>query len=176
MKRQKRKYKRRNVMSNPKVQLRIIRLFALLSIFYAGTGWYIGKSTLKRAKAEIAALPLTPAQHQDVKVVLHQHSSTQDQQLAIFTFLTFTILVMGSVMLSHTIGGPIYQLREYLRARTSGQVKPRRIRFRKGDFFFDLADAFNDFQENFGLLKDTAPPDQSKEKPDTKIDGDACTS
>ena len=51
-----------------------------------------------------------------------------------------------------------------MRGISDGTVRPRRIRFRKGDFFHEMADAFNAFQEKQGVLSDSAD-----DKPDEPL-------
>lgn len=53
----------------------------------------------------------------------------------------FVALSLAGLIFSHKIAGPIYRMREHLnRTKIS---KPQKLKFRKGDFFSDLADAYN---------------------------------
>jgi hypothetical protein len=54
----------------------------------------------------------------------------------------FTLIAISGIMMSHWVAGPLYRLHKHMLAiaggRTGGDVK-----FRKRDFFPELADAFN---------------------------------
>jgi hypothetical protein len=67
----------------------------------------------------------------------------------------------GGMFLSHRIGGPVYHLTTYCKELAEGATPPRRIRFRKNDFFHGLAAAFNTLQERRGLLT-PQPPDAGR--------------
>lgn len=147
--------KRRQLFSNPKVQLRIIIFFAVMALLYAGTNCYMMKATLTSISDDLLELPLSPTARHDADVVIRQNEATLDIQLAVFTFISVTVVLMAAVFFSHTIGGPIFSLNRYMRAVAQGDTKPRRLHFRKTDFFGDLADSFNVFQESQKLI----PPD-----------------
>lgn len=51
-------------------------------------------------------------------------------------------LIVAGVFLSHRIAGPIYRLKIYLNAIVADQHF-RELKFRKGDFFADLAESIN---------------------------------
>jgi len=152
MKTEKNRNRRRNILSNPKVQLRIVLFFALLASLYAATNYYIAMKALNSLAGDVLALPLSNAQRYDIGVMLTNQSEVLNLQLALFTFLIIFMICLGGVLLSHRIGGPIYRIREHLNALADGRVQPQRIHFRKGDFFHDLADAFNRYQEKQGLV------------------------
>ncbi len=150
--------KRRNVFSNPRAQLRIVLTFAAIALLYAGTSWYVSLRSLKAITGGLQGLSLSVAQHRDVAIIVHEQEVTLSLQLMIQTFVAFVLLTMAGVVISHHIGGPVYQLRTYLRGVVEGSTKPRRIRFRRHDFFQDLPDMFNNFQTRFGVLKEDSPP------------------
>ena len=152
MKSGKKRNRRRNILSNPAAQLRIVLFFALLAGLYAATNYYIAMKALNTLAGEILALPLSNELRYDVGVLLSNQSEILNLQLALFTFLIIFMLSLGGILLSHRIGGPVYRIREYLKGRVDGSVEPHPIHFRKGDFFHDLADAFNKYQEKQGHL------------------------
>ena len=87
-------------------------------------------------------------------------------QLMMLTFLSIFTLTLAGVYLSHKIGGPIYQLNKYLKQVIRGECDPRRIRFRKYDFFAELATDFNRYQENYGVIpKEADAPGQPGSAP-----------
>jgi hypothetical protein len=145
-------HKRRDILSNPSVQLRIIGIFLFLAVLYAATGYYVTRNTLGRAAADIMRLPLSDMNRHDVATVVREHALTLDIQLTLFIFLSIVTVTMCGVLLSHLIGGPIYRINKYLKEVSRGEGKMQPIRFRKSDFFQDLAQNFNDFQRATGIL------------------------
>jgi hypothetical protein len=69
---------------------------------------------------------------------------------------------MDTVKLSHRFAGPIYALRRALRDIAQGE-KPRRLSFRKRDFWHGLADEYNAVLAKFDLLEEESKPAQEKE-------------
>ena len=153
MKTDKKRNRRRNILSNPKAQIRIVAFFALLASVYAATNYYIAMKALNTLAGEVLSLPLSNSLRYDVGVMLNNQAEVLNLQLALFTFLTIFMLSLGGVLLSHRIGGPIYRIREHLKGLTDGSMQPHYVHFRKGDFFHDLADAFNKYQEKQGHLQ-----------------------
>jgi hypothetical protein len=72
------------------------------------------------------------------------------QKRAMHHMFIGTILLMTAVSIllslfySHRIAGPLYHLKKYLKGKTEGQSKER-LKFRKGDFFHELADVTNEY-------------------------------
>ncbi len=53
-----------------------------------------------------------------------------------------TLLLVWGLFMSHRIAGPIYRMvQELERMKEEGRLN--RVRFRKGDYFTELGDAFN---------------------------------
>ena len=148
------KIRRRNVFSNPKVQLRIIMTFALIALLFAGTNWYVSLASLKCAADAVLELDLSDVNRSDVGVIFRHEGVTLELQLMVLTFVSFILLCMAGVLLSHHIGGPIYQLGKYLKDVVEGNAKPRPLGFRRFDFFSELPDKFNAFQRKFGILEE----------------------
>lgn len=66
--------------------------------------------------------------------------------LIIKSTIFFALLAMISALLSHRIAGPIYHIERICREVKKGD-KQARVRLRKGDAFFDLADEFNSMMD-----------------------------
>lgn len=147
------KNRRRNYMSYPKAQMRIILFFGVLAVVYAVLNFYVSTRAIDAAYADVYRLEMTPSLRHDIQVVLAEHETILTVQLSLYTIMSFCMLCLGSLLLSHHIGGPIYHARMYLEGLTKGSVKPRRVNFRKGDFFHELADSLNLFQEKLGLIE-----------------------
>jgi len=159
--------RRRNVLSQPKSQLRIIFIFALLAVVYALLNAYISIHALNALAADTLTLTLPKGTNHDLQVIVQDNRDTLNWQLGIFSFLSFFMLCLAGVLISHRIGGPIYHLKHYMEGVMGAKTTPRRLVFRKGDFFHDLAETFNQFQEHEGLLqtKDDAEPKAGPDAP-----------
>jgi len=140
------------MLSNPGFQLRIIFIFAFLAILYAATNYVVSKNSLRTISEAIRELRLTAENRSDLALVMHEQNVTLDLQLMLLTFLSFFVLVMGGVFLSHVLGGPIYRMNKYMRQVVDGKEPLHKITFRRYDFFHDFADNFNKFQETQGLF------------------------
>jgi len=71
--------------------------------------------------------------------------------LLVMAFL-LPVFVVDTVKLSHRFAGPIFALRRALRGIAQGE-KPRRLKFRKRDFWHDLAEDYNALLVKFELLE-----------------------
>ncbi len=64
--------------------------------------------------------------------------------LLISSFIVFLISLIGALILSHRVAGPVYRLKMHLDSSVlTGEKKE--VTFRKGDFFMELQDAFNEY-------------------------------
>jgi len=153
--------KRLNYFSNPKAQRRIIFFFVVLTLVYSVCNIWISIHALRRFGRELIAHPsMQTAARTDVNLLLEQQCDVLLFQLVLFTFLVLVMLTFAAVLLSHRVGGPIYRLKSYLQATVSGGAKPAYVAFRKEDFFHDLAEAFNRFQDHHGLMSRNASGEQ----------------
>ena len=81
--------------------------------------------------------------------------------LLVLVFL-LPVFVVDTIKLSHRFAGPIYALRRAIREVAAGE-KPRRIKFRKRDFWHDLASDYNAMLVYLRVLEDESKSDKSKE-------------
>ena len=66
---------------------------------------------------------------------------TQGPFLLVMLFL-LPVFVMDAVKMSHRFAGPIFSLRRAIRGVAEGET-PRKMKFRKHDFWQDLAEDYN---------------------------------
>ena len=157
-KRQQTPYKRRELLSNPRPQLVVIAVFGIIAVLFSATNCYVSKNNLQVLANNVLQLPLSDANRADAVVMVRQQTANLDIQLMVFTFLAFIVLLLGGVALSHKMAGPVYQLTKYCRDVAAARTSVRGIRFRKYDFFHELAASFNEFQRSRGILP--SPPDE----------------
>jgi hypothetical protein len=81
--------------------------------------------------------------------------------LLVLVFL-LPVFVMDTVKLSHRFAGPIYSLRRAIREITQGK-KPRQLKFRKRDFWHDLANDYNEMLVKLELLEENSTASEKKE-------------
>jgi len=155
--------RRSNIFSNPRVQWRIVLTFSAIALVFAATSWYVSLTAIDDVHSEMERLDLSPVQEHDLDVIAREQRTVLNIQLMIQTFAAFVVLTMAAVVLSHHIGGPLYQLSTYLAEVVKGEVPPRRIGFRQHDFFSDLPGLFNAFQVKFGILKEESPPPDAED-------------
>lgn len=162
MKSTKHHIKRKEVFSNPSVQLRIMVTFLSLTILFVITNFLISQRLLSAVSNQIMNLPLSPENSTDVIIIMSQQGSTTLVQMGAFIFLSVFVMLMAGVILSHRIGGPIYQLHKYFDDMSDNKIKPRKIVFRKNDFFHELIDSFNRFQVCKKILNDEPKNDEKQ--------------
>lgn len=81
--------------------------------------------------------------------------------LLVLVFL-LPVFVVDTIKLSHRFAGPIYNLRNALRELAQGE-KPRKLKFRKRDYWHGLADEFNAVLGKFDLLEVDGKATEGKE-------------
>ncbi len=72
--------------------------------------------------------------------------------LLVLVFL-LPVFVVDAIKLSNRFAGPVYSLRRAIRDIVQGQ-RPRKLRFRRHDFWHDLADDYNAMLLHLNLLED----------------------
>lgn len=72
--------------------------------------------------------------------------------LLVMVFL-LPVFVMDAIKLSHRFAGPIFNLRRAIRKVADGET-PRKLKFRQGDFWHDLADDYNMMLSKLGALEE----------------------
>ena len=88
---------------------------------------------------------------------------TQGPFLLVTVFL-LPVFVVDTVKLSHRFAGPIFSLRRAIREVAAGEPA-RKLKFRRGDFWQDLAQDYNAMLVRFGALKEepAAPAKQEQQ-------------
>ncbi len=153
--------RRSNIFSYPSAQLRMILIFALLASVYATANFYVSRTALSRFVQEIQAdATLSEQQQHDVTVSFVQRSRDLDLQMSILTLLSLIMIFLACLVVSHRVAGPVFHLKSYMRRRLDGTDERRNIKFRKNDFFDDLATAFNEFQDHYLPESEVVAPEQ----------------
>lgn len=137
------KNKRKVYLVNPKFQIFIITfftgLFLLTTIIMFALVYFVFMQFLSKGR-EIGL----PADHVYFQFV--------DLQINFFikafipcAMLTLGIFIVGGLLLSHKIAGPIYRFTNFLKGLENSNYKESSVSFRQGDFFLEVSEEFNNF-------------------------------
>jgi hypothetical protein len=81
--------------------------------------------------------------------------------LLVMVFL-LPVFVIDTIKISHRFAGPVYNLRRAIREIVQGKP-PRKLKFRRHDFWHDLADDYNAMLLRLNLLDDQEPVDAEEQ-------------
>ena len=84
-----------------------------------------------------------PADHIFFKFIDDQ-SAKMNVLFLLTAIIVLIISLVGAVMLSHRVAGPIYRMTQHFNSIKS-KADMKEVKFRKGDFFIELQNAFNHF-------------------------------
>jgi nitrogen fixation/metabolism regulation signal transduction histidine kinase len=73
------------------------------------------------------------------------------------------VFIVDSIKLSHRFAGPIFSLRRTIRAVAQGET-PRPLKFRRRDFWHDLAEDYNAMLVRLGALEEQAGDEPQSEE------------
>ena len=149
---------RTNFFSNPAVQGKILMVAFLSAVLLIGTCWVMSLRALDTAAKAAASLSVSSEAHSDIALLFAQQRSVLITQLAVYSLVSFVLVSLAALFVSHNIGGPLHHLVTYCRGVVKGDVEPRAVKFREHDIPHDVADAFNEFQRHHGIIK----PDSDK--------------
>jgi len=57
--------------------------------------------------------------------------------------ISFTVVMIAGLFLSHKIAGPIYRIEKYMQSVANGNERPEPVHLRKGDFFPEIEGIVN---------------------------------
>lgn len=134
--------KKSSLLINPKFQWTLIGyasfiaaliLLAVYGLFSFGFHEFVQIGTQ-------AGLPTDHVYFQFIRM----QETTFLRVIAAIALLIAVILIVGGLIISHKIAGPVYRMqKELLSMAEKEPIELRNINFRKGDFFPELAEAFN---------------------------------
>ena len=142
-------YKRKEMMVNPKVQYTLMATFittmlVLITVCYVSS-LYLVESIREQVMTEGPG-PILDQLKDNIVLILA---------------ITAAILITGVgswiLIVSHRIAGPIFGLVKIMQEMNQGQPG-RKVHFRRGDFFPELEQAFNQLYERYQQLQAIAGP------------------
>lgn len=133
---------RKNILINKNFQISIITKFAILSfciigVYFLSVSYFFSEMNLQ---AQNAGLPTDHVFFQFIE----QQKSLMHKIFILSSIAALFLIIGGGLWLSHQVAGPLYRLITHLKThKNASEVPP--LTFRKGDYFPELQDAFNDF-------------------------------
>ena len=73
---------------------------------------------------------------------INEQKRTMNFLFAVTSLVAVIALGVGGLLISHRVAGPIERLKNHMKSIARGETD-REVTFRKGDFFIELADAYN---------------------------------
>jgi hypothetical protein len=131
---------RTNFLINPRFQLSFLAYTMGVSVltigfFYAADAYFFWKF---QQLGQGLGLPNNHVFFQ----FLDEQRATKNTYYGIAAVVTVSFLSIWGLLLSHRVAGPLYRLRNHLNSVARGETISD-VRFRKGDFFQEVADAYN---------------------------------
>lgn len=131
---------RKSYLINPAFQLRFVS-FVLSIAIAAILVFYIANMYFFWNFISIGKELAFPPDHAFFRFIAEQRR-TMNLIFAVTSAVVFVFIVGGGILLSHRVAGPLHRLRRHFeKLSESGELKP--VNFRKGDFFPEIAEAFN---------------------------------
>ena len=144
---ERRPYKRRNYMINPRFQLRFMA-YVVLAVLLSLTALYLSNAYyFDGLVAQGEDIGLDPS-HPYYELIQQQRKRLMQTYLVV-SLVVFILLISSALLLSHRIAGPLYHIARVMKliiAQGSGNA---RVHLRKGDFFIELEDVVNELISYF---------------------------
>lgn len=137
---------RRVLLINRKFQLNVLARMvavacAVIGVFY-GANYYFFNKFIQQGKA----LGL-PADHVFFEFI-HEQQHTMNWVFSVTSGVAFAVILVGGLILSHRVAGPLHRLQQHILDVTAGKTT-HDVKFRKKDFFPELAIAYNRQMEKY---------------------------
>jgi len=135
---------RRQYLINPRFQWALITFFSSLAFLTVLMNLYAFRLIFQKYRDNLFSLGLAP----DHPMLLILEEQRQDMLRMVLSSsgLLFVFLLVGGVLVSHRIAGPIHRLRTHLEKILENPSGPR-LTFRKNDYFQELAPLINTLAE-----------------------------
>jgi hypothetical protein len=132
---------RKVLLINKKFQYSVIAWFfffslILITIFY-GSIWYF----FNQLTAEAVSIGLPP--DHVFFLFVDDQKSIMNKIFLFSCFFSFVTISFGGLYISNKVAGPIYRFTRHLKTNSIQNAKA--LKFRNGDYFIELQEAFNEF-------------------------------
>jgi len=136
---------KRKLLISPHFQLRFIAFAAVTAIVACASFYFASSYLFGTIIEQSVALGIRPSN--PVYLLLYRLDSTL---ATIFGFVSAGVVVVtgiGGLLFSHRVAGPMYRMRTHFEQVAKGETYEG-LRFRTGDYFSDVADAYNSQMEH----------------------------
>jgi methyl-accepting chemotaxis protein len=137
---------RKVILINPRFQLTFLGYmvgmsFVAIIIFYIANRYFFW--TFRQMGTTLGL----PPDHIFFQFIGEQQTK-MNVVFGVTSLAVFIALSIGGIVFSHWVAGPLYRLKRHLRDIASGKTMAD-VKFRKRDFFPELADGFNEMMRSF---------------------------
>lgn len=132
---------RKILLINKEFQYSIIGWFFFFSLILIGIFYGSILYFFSNLSAEAVAVGLPP-DHVFFKFVADQ-KGVMNKIFLFSCIFSLIIISIGGLFISNKVAGPIYRLTQYMLKNSATNAVP--FKFRNGDYFMELQDAFNEF-------------------------------
>lgn len=136
--------KRKILLINPRFQITFMAYMLVMAALTIGV-FFVANSYFFWHFKQIGKELSLPADHVFFQFLFEQEH-TMNLVFLITSAVSSVFLILGGLVLSHRVAGPIYRITRHMKDYAEGK-HPGPARFRDGDFFLELADAFNEHIE-----------------------------
>lgn len=135
--------KRKIYLINKSFQLSILGWFAFLSLILIGIFYFSIWYFFKEFANEAIEAGLPPG-HVFFKF-LDSQRTYMNYVFLLSSVVSCIVILFGGLFLSNKVAGPLYRMTQHLKTNSKKNVV--NLKFRKGDYFLELQDAFNEFMK-----------------------------
>ena len=133
-------FRRKQYLINPEFQVTVIGFFIGLAVVTIGVFFWSIHLVLTNFEDTLKTLSL-PEGH-TLLLFVAENRKAMNIIFGTTSILLFVFLVIGGLILSHHIAGPIYRLKKHIQLVNSGESFGD-LSFRKKDFFQDILPDYN---------------------------------
>ena len=133
---------RKNFLINPKFQISYIKhtlslLIFVILIFYSANLYFFWN--LKNQGLSVGL----STEHVFFQFI-NEQQNTMDLIFVITSVIATLSMFAFGIFISHRVAGPLYRMHRYF-VENRGKNFEKKLSFRQGDYFVELADAFNNY-------------------------------
>lgn len=131
---------RKILLINPRFQLIFLGYVLGMSVLAIGVFYLANMYFFWKFSAMGVSLQL-PENHAFFQFI-NEQKKTMNMVFAVTAFVSFVLLLLGALLLSHRVAGPLHRLNQHMLNMAAGRTR-HDVQFRKGDFFQELSTSFN---------------------------------
>ena len=131
----------KNIIINPKFQLRVLSLVVLIGALGQGTLLWLLALIFSDFPVPLNKESISSLDH--CLMIMSEFKFSLYQTIIISFVLSTLIYTIVMIVVTHRIAGPIFKMTRFFEQVAKDPTKDSKIHFRKGDYFSELAEAYN---------------------------------